>query len=205
LSKVINESVDSARKERQERLQEAVHKHTHSLARYYLEIDANFKRYQMAKRLRTAANQRLDVERASYEEGSNEVDRFLNIIAQYTTAKAIEAQSMMTYNVSIVALEEAKGTLLADRDITVLEEFSRSEKPADRDGFVRCPEGRQYGFDSGRGGRDARAGEADGTGEVGGRSDEPKGFLQRQIDTQGLELFVLDRPREAICNQGNDF
>ncbi len=99
--------------------QQVVHQTTHSLARFFLEIDANYKQFQTAKRLRQAAAQRLDAQRAYYEEGRITIDRFLDAISQYATAVATEAQYKTTYNISIAALEEAKGTLLAHDNIVV--------------------------------------------------------------------------------------
>jgi outer membrane protein TolC len=93
--------------------QQVVHQTTHSLARFFLEIDANYKQLRTATRLRQAAAQRLDAQRAYYEEGRITIDRFLDAVSQYTTAVATEAQYKATYNISIIALEEAKGTLLA--------------------------------------------------------------------------------------------
>ena len=48
-----------------------------------------------------------------YEEGRITIDRYLDAVSQYASAVAQEAQFKTTYNISIVALEEAKGTLLA--------------------------------------------------------------------------------------------
>src|SRR5262249_48154919 len=93
----------------------------HSLARFFLEIDANYKQFKTASRLRAAAAQRLDAQRSYYEEGRITIDRFLDAVSQYATAVATEAQYKTTYNISIVALEEAKGTLLAYDNISVAE------------------------------------------------------------------------------------
>jgi outer membrane protein TolC len=98
-----------------------VHQTTHALARSFLEVDANYKQLRTASRLRQAAAQRLDAQRAYYEEGRITVDRYLDAISQYATAVATEAQYWTTYNISIVALEEAKGTLLAYDNIVVAE------------------------------------------------------------------------------------
>ena len=68
-----------------------------------------------------AAAQRLDAQRAYYEEGRITIDRFLDAVSQYATAVATEAQYKTTYNISIVALEEAKGTLLEYDKITVVD------------------------------------------------------------------------------------
>jgi outer membrane protein TolC len=102
-------------------LQQVVHQTTHSLARFFLEIDANYKQFKTASRLRAAAASRLDAQRAYYEEGRITIDRFLDAVSQYANAVATEAQYKTTYNISIVALEEAKGTLLAYDNIAVAE------------------------------------------------------------------------------------
>ncbi len=102
-------------------LQQIVHQTTHSLARFFLEVDANYKQFKTASRLRAAAAQRLEAQRAYYEEGRITIDRFLVAVSQYAQAVAQEAQFKTTYNISIVALEEAKGTLLAYNNIAVAE------------------------------------------------------------------------------------
>jgi hypothetical protein len=101
--------------------QQVVHQTTHSLARFLLEIDSNYKQFKTAARLRAEAAQRLDMNRAYYEEGRSTIDRFLDAVSQYATAAATEAHYKTTYNASIVSLEEAKGTLLAHDQITVIE------------------------------------------------------------------------------------
>ncbi|MHC5543377.1 TolC family protein, partial [Singulisphaera rosea] len=102
-------------------LQQVVHQTMHSLARFFLEVDANYKQFKTASRLRAAAAQRLDAQRAFYEEGRITIDRYLDAVSQYASAVATEAQFKTTYNISIVALEEAKGTLLAYDNIAVAE------------------------------------------------------------------------------------
>ena len=102
-------------------LRQVVHQTTHTLARFFLEVDANYKQYHTASRLRNAAAQRLDAQRAYYEEGRITVDRLLDAIGQFATALATEHQYLATYNISLAALSEAKGTLLADRNIVVAE------------------------------------------------------------------------------------
>lgn len=102
-------------------LQQIVHQTLHSLARFFLEVDANYKQFKTAQRLRAAAAQRLEAQRAFYEEGRITIDRYLDAVSQYANAVAQEAQFKTTYNISIVALEEAKGTLLAYDNIAVAE------------------------------------------------------------------------------------
>jgi Outer membrane efflux protein len=102
-------------------LQQVVHQTTHSLARFFLEIDANYKQFKAAARLRAASFQRLEAQRNFLEFGKITLDRYLDAVSQYATAVANEAQYKTTYNISIVALEEAKGTLLAYDNIAVAE------------------------------------------------------------------------------------
>jgi len=102
-------------------LQQIVHQTTHSLARFFLEVDANYKQFKTASRYRAAAAARLDAQRAFYEEGRITIDRYLDAVSQYASAVAQEAQFKTSYNISIAALEEAKGTLLAYDNIAVAE------------------------------------------------------------------------------------
>ena len=117
------EQRDASRREleRQQAFLEQVRRQsTHSLARFFLEIDANYKQFQAARKLRGAAQQRLEAQRAFHEEGKVTVDRLLDAVGQYANAIAQEAQYKSSYNTSIAALEEAKGTLLAADKITVV-------------------------------------------------------------------------------------
>ena len=120
-------------------LKQIEHQTTHSLARFFLEVDSNYKQYKTSTRLRAAAAQRLDAQRAYYEEGRITIDRFLDAVSQYATAVATEAQYKTTYNVSLAALAEAKGTLLADRNIVI------AEGPRPRKPYVQACEDAQEG------------------------------------------------------------
>jgi RNA polymerase sigma factor (sigma-70 family) len=101
-------------------LEQAIHQATRTMARFFLEVDANYKQYQTAKRLRSAAQQRLEAQRSYYDEGRITIDRLLDAVSQYSAAVSQEAEFKAAYNVSIVALEEAKGTLLAHDKIVVV-------------------------------------------------------------------------------------
>jgi outer membrane protein TolC len=104
-------------------LQQIVHQTTHSMARFFLEVDANYKQFKTAERLRQAAQVRLQSAQAYYDEGKTgfTIDRLLDAVSQYADAIANEAQFKTSYNTSIAALEEAKGTLLAYDNIAVAE------------------------------------------------------------------------------------
>lgn len=102
-------------------LQQVVHQQTHSLSRFFLEVDSNYKLFKTAGRNRMAASQRLEAQRAEYEVGRVPIDRYLQAVAEWANAVAQEAQYKTSYNTSIAAMEEAKGTLLAYNNIAVEE------------------------------------------------------------------------------------
>ena len=102
-------------------LQQVVHQTTHSLARFFLEVDANYKQFKTAGRLREAAQQRLEAQQAFYEAGTITIDRYLDALRNWSNSVALEAQYKTSYNTSIIALEEAKGTLLAYDNVALAE------------------------------------------------------------------------------------
>ncbi|MDX2038497.1 MAG: TolC family protein [Isosphaeraceae bacterium] len=102
-------------------LQQIIHQQTHSLARFFTEVDANYKQFRTAQRLRAAAQVRLEASRTQYQVGKIAIDRVLDAVSQYAEAIAQEAQFKTSYNTSIAALEEAKGTLLAYDNVAVAE------------------------------------------------------------------------------------
>jgi outer membrane protein TolC len=114
--------------------QQVLHQTTHSLARFFLEVDANHKQFQASRRLREAARTRLETTRACYEEGRTgfTIDRLLDAIGQQADAIGQEAQYRSSYNSSLTCLEEAKGTLLAFDDIVVLESCSPKAQEDER-------------------------------------------------------------------------
>jgi hypothetical protein len=123
--------VRSPAQRRHEKVQQAdlnqvIQQKTYTLVRMLLAVEGGYEAFQTAKRLRKAAAQRLDAQRAYYEEGRITIDRFLDAISQYATAVATESQYLMTYNISLAGLAEAKGTLLADDGIVIAD----SPRPA---------------------------------------------------------------------------
>jgi RNA polymerase sigma factor (sigma-70 family) len=102
-------------------LNESIREKTHTLEAYALGIQSNYKHFKTASRLRAAAAQRLDAQRAYYEEGRITIDRFLDAVSQYATAVATEAEYKTIYNVTICMFEKAKGTLLANDNIIIAE------------------------------------------------------------------------------------
>jgi hypothetical protein len=125
------------------RVRDVVHRTIHSLARSFLEIDTGYKQFKTASRLRTAAAERLEAQRAFYDEGRITIDRYLDAVSQYTAAVAQEARFRTGYNAAIPALEEAKGTLLAYDKITVVGDPKASARAVARreDGAKPAPAG----------------------------------------------------------------
>jgi len=109
-------------------LQELVSQATETLARSFLELDLDYKQFKIASRLRTAAAQRLEAQKWFYEVGRITLDRYLDAITQYTNAALQEAQYKTSYNVAIAALEEAQGTLLEQKRITIVDAGSRESR-----------------------------------------------------------------------------
>jgi hypothetical protein len=124
-------------------LQQVQHQSTHSLARFFLEIDANYKQFQTAKRYRASARQRLEAQRAFYNEGRITIDRYLDAVSQFASSVGQEAQFKASYNTALVALEEAKGTLLEFDNITVAE----PSKVAKSKGHARDDQTRTASFE----------------------------------------------------------
>jgi RNA polymerase sigma factor (sigma-70 family) len=104
-----------------ENLDHIVTQKTYSLARFVREVEGNHKQLVSTSRFRAAAAQRLEGQRAFYEEGRITIDRYLDAVSQYAAAVMQEANFKSGYNVSIVVLEEAKGTLLEYDGITVVD------------------------------------------------------------------------------------
>ncbi len=68
------------------------------------------------------------LQKAWYDEGRITIDRYIDSIGQDAEAVAAEADRRRMYNTAIAALGEAKGTLLADRFILVLDQPLRMPK-----------------------------------------------------------------------------
>jgi hypothetical protein len=107
--------------------QQVIHQTTHSLARFFLEVETSYKQYRQAQRALAAAAGRLDAQRSAYKDGHLAIDRLLEAIGQYAKTMAQETQHLSTYNVALASLSEAKGTLLADRNIIVATGPRRSQ------------------------------------------------------------------------------
>jgi hypothetical protein len=91
-------------------------------------VDAGYRQYQQAKQHRLDAARRLAANKAWYDEGRITITRYFDIISQHAEAVAAEADRASEYNAAIAAMGEAKGTLLADRFILVIDQPLRTPK-----------------------------------------------------------------------------
>jgi Surface antigen variable number repeat len=114
-----HEQAESALRRSREDLDHVRKRMAHSLARMFLEIDVSHKGWKSGSRLREESAHRLEVYRAHYDAGRITPDRFLEVVSQYATAVVSESGCNAMYNTALMGLEEAKGTLLASRQITI--------------------------------------------------------------------------------------
>ena len=106
---------------------------TKSLARFFAEIEAQYKHLTTAQRLTIAAQQRLAAQRASYDQGRITIDRLLDAITQYANAVSQESLYASSYNTTLAAFEEAQGTILPHGGIQILAPRRRPDGPAKLD------------------------------------------------------------------------
>jgi hypothetical protein len=85
-------------------------------------VDAAYRAYQAARQRRSDAPRRLETQRAYYEEGRITPNRYFDALRRHAEADAAEADRASEYNTAIAAMGEAKGTLLADRFILVIDQ-----------------------------------------------------------------------------------
>ena len=76
----------------------------------------------------TNRRQRLKSRKARYDEGRITAEPYLDAVSQNAEAVVAEAECVCGYNASIAAFGEAKGTLLGDRFILVIDQPLRIPK-----------------------------------------------------------------------------
>ncbi len=105
----------------QEFLDQVVQQTTQSLDRAIREVETEYQRYAKTRRLRNAAEKRLEAQRAYWEEGRITADRYLDAVEQYATLLTSEHHHLSAYNAALAFVNECKGTLLEDQNIVVAE------------------------------------------------------------------------------------
>jgi hypothetical protein len=97
-----------------------IRRKTHDLARYFLEVSANFKQFQTATKQQAEASTELEDLRSDYDRHGIAVGVYLEAVDRWTRAVGQTADFKARYNTSIASFERAKGTLLAHDHITPL-------------------------------------------------------------------------------------
>lgn len=88
-------------------------------------VDADYRRYEQARQHRIDADGQFEARKVDYEKGRITIDRYFEAIVEHSEAMAAEADAASLYNTSIAAVGEARGTLLAERFILVVDRPSR--------------------------------------------------------------------------------
>ncbi len=100
---------------------------TYQLGRAFLEIEAAQEPLRAASRTRLAAAEKRKREQGFYNEGRILAGRYSQAIHEDATAEAAEARCRASYGRTLIAFEEAKGTLLDSEGIVV--ESPNARKP----------------------------------------------------------------------------
>jgi hypothetical protein len=103
-----------------EMVRQVRHVANHELARAFLEVESAYKALQTAGELEQSALNRLEAQKAFYEEGAISIDRYLDAVNRWASAVSIQAGMRARYNVAQCAVEGAKGTLLAREHIEII-------------------------------------------------------------------------------------
>ena len=101
----------------QEALDQVVQQTTQALDRAVRAVETEYQGYAKTRRLRNAAEQRLNSQRAHWEEGRITADRYLDAVEQYLTLLTSEHHHLAAYNAALAVVSECNGTLLEDQNI----------------------------------------------------------------------------------------
>ena len=105
----------------QQLLNQVIHQTTHTLARFHLETETNHKQLEISGRMTKAAQQRLEEERIRYAKNGVSAKSMLKTTSNWAAACIQESRFRCAYNISLMAVREAEGTLLDHNSIVVAE------------------------------------------------------------------------------------
>ena len=105
----------------QEGLDQVVRQTTQALDLALRAVETEYQGYAKTRRLRNAGEQRLNSQRAYWEEGRITADRYLDAVEQYLTLLTSEHHHLAAYNAALAVVSECRGTLLEDQNIVVTE------------------------------------------------------------------------------------
>ncbi|QEH37490.1 ECF RNA polymerase sigma factor SigW [Aquisphaera giovannonii] len=102
-------------------LRQAIDQARGAVVRSRQEAEQKSRQFQNAARLRIAAGQRLDAQRAYHEERRITIDRILDAVSQYYDSVGKEADYRAQYAIAMDSLEADEGTLLKTAGIATAE------------------------------------------------------------------------------------
>ena len=105
----------------QEALNQVVQQTTQALDHALRDVETEYQGYTKTRRVRNAAEKRLEAQRAYWEEGRITADRYLDAVEQYANLMTSEHHHLSAYNAALAVVSECKGTLLEDQNIVVAE------------------------------------------------------------------------------------
>ena len=91
-------------------------------------VGAGYLEYQRAERMRIEAEEQLTARKDDYDEGCITAAQYLDAVRSHGEAVVAEAESLFRYNAAIAAFGAAKGTLLRDRLVMVIDQPLRIPK-----------------------------------------------------------------------------
>jgi hypothetical protein len=98
---------------------------TGALPELFRAVSADYKTYEKARKLAKADAKRLAHERRLFEKGRISGARFLDCVRQHAASVTREAACLAQYNITLAALGETTGTLLAMREVVIADEPDR--------------------------------------------------------------------------------
>ncbi len=108
----------------------------HDLARYFLEIDCNYKLYESASKLRKSAMSRFKEADSRLRTGDIPASQYIKAAERWAHALAQEADFLARYNAAIAAFEAVTGTLLNRDGVKVVDaESARTDNAAIQTSF----------------------------------------------------------------------
>jgi outer membrane protein TolC len=116
----------------QANVEQEVHLAVHQLASTVRDLDNAYEQYQVYKQSRPAAEENLRAQNEKFRTGGQRDFSYLNVLQalnDWGTVVSSEAQQLLTYNITLAALERETGTILETHGLVFYEERFRAAGP----------------------------------------------------------------------------
>ncbi|HVJ82020.1 MAG TPA: TolC family protein [Planctomycetia bacterium] len=104
----------------------------HELSRAFRDVTARFERIERQRQRRRAAAEQLQARKDTYEVGKETIDFLIRAQSVFADALRDENQAVVEYNQALATWEFAKGTILANDNVTLAEEICSNVSDAMR-------------------------------------------------------------------------